>query len=117
MRFNNSLVKDQEFQDSTNEIIRDTIKEYLVFGIGEDEVDDDTLGLCGTRISPILLFELILSKVKGNTIQFSANKRRKVEDHFSTVLNKIENLERKVNKSNEPMQHILDKTQLLKHML
>ena len=80
------MLKDKEFLDSTNKINRDTKKEYSVQDFGEEEFDDDTVNQCESRIGPFLLFELILTKVRGNTIQFSATKHRKVQDHMSVML-------------------------------
>ena len=97
-----------------NNIIRNTVKEYSVQDFGEEKVDDDTISQSETSISPILLFELKFVNVRGNTIQLSANKSRKVEDHLSAMLEEIGNLETKVNKSDQPLPHILEDTQILK---
>ena len=68
------MLKDPEFLDSMNLIIWDTVKESSVQDSEDGEVDDDIWNQCESSISPILLLELILAKVRGNTVKFSAEK-------------------------------------------
>ena len=108
------MLRDQDFLDSTNKIIRDAIKEYSVLNFAKGEVDDDTLNWCKYSINPILLLQLTLVKVRKNTIQFSAQKRKTMEDHLSELLDYLGNLEKQVNNCGEPLPHILEEIQLLK---
>ena len=66
------MSKGQEFLDSTNKIIKDTIKEYSVQDFAKVEVDNNILNQCESSISPIMLLKRILAKVRGNTIKFLA---------------------------------------------
>ena len=63
-RFNNLFLSDPEFLKSTYSVIM----EYFVDEFNSDEVDDSTLNTCEIKICPILLLDLILAKVRGNTI-------------------------------------------------
>ena len=63
-----------EFLETTNSLIRDTIKEYFVDNFDCGVVDDGILTTCERNICPILLLDLVLAKVRGATILFSAKK-------------------------------------------
>ena len=67
-RFNNLFLSDSNFLESTNSVIRKTILEYSADEFLTSEVDDSILNSCEITICPILLLELILGKVGGNTI-------------------------------------------------
>ena len=104
--FNTTMLKNLHFLLSTKKIIRDTIKEYSVQDFVDGEVDNDSMNQCESRISPILLMELILAKVRENTIKFLAQRSRKLEDHLSECLDEKGNLEKQVNDNGESLPHI-----------
>ena len=54
------------------------------------------------------MLEITLAKVRGNTMKFSAQKHKKMEDHLSTLLDEIGKLEIQVDNSGEPMPNILE---------
>ena len=66
------------------------------------EVDDSIINSCEIAICPIMLLELILAEVRGNTIYFSAHKRRKQLSIVSELSDEIDTLERTVNNSDVP---------------
>ena len=77
-RFNNSFLSDPEFLETTNSLIRDTIKEYSVDDFNDVDVDDSILNSCESQICPFILLNLILAKVRGNTISYSSKKRKQL---------------------------------------
>ena len=76
------FLSDPNFLESTNSVIRESILEFSADEFLTSEVDDSVLNSCEITISPILLLELILAKVGGNTILFSAHRKR---EHLSVV--------------------------------
>ena len=67
---------DPNFLVSTNSVISETILEYTSNEFLTNKTDDSILNSSESTICPILLLELILAKVRGNTVSFSASKHR-----------------------------------------
>ena len=91
--------------------------EYSVDNFDSGTVDDSTLNTSETSICPIQPLDLILAKVRGNTISFLV---RKIKDQLSIgseLTNDIETLERTVTDSDVPVPNIIDRIQEMKDRL
>ena len=91
--------------------------EYYEDEFNSNEVDDNTLNTCDIKICPIPLLDLILAKVRENTISFSACRRKKQVSIVSELMYEIEDLERTVNNSEVPVPEIIDRIQEMKERL
>ena len=92
-RFKNLLLSDPNFLESTNSLIRETILEYTLNKFLTNKTDDSILYTCESTICPILLLELILAKVRHNTVSFSASKCRQKLNIVSDLSHEIKILE------------------------
>ena len=98
-------------------MIRETILEYSTNEFLTSKVDDSVLNSCEIKICPILLLELILAKVRGNPISFSACKQKEQLSIVSELSYEIWTLERMINSSDVPEPSIIDRIQDLKDRL
>ena len=62
-------------------------------------MDDGILNTCESTICPILLLELLLAKVCGNMISFSASKHKGQLNIVSGLSDEIETLDKRINSS------------------
>ena len=90
--------------------------EYSVDEFNSNVVDDNTPNTCEIKICPILLLDLILTKVRGNTISFSASRRKK-PSIVSELKYEIEDLESTVNNFEVLVPEIIDRIQKMKDRL
>ena len=92
-RFNNSLLRNTEYTKSVKNWIREIKEQYMapVYNLDNiDQIDNSNLQF---TISDSTFLEMLLLKIRGNTIKFSSNLARSRRQEELNLIQEIEHLE------------------------
>ena len=80
-KFNNSLLKDAAYISLVKSNIKDLVREYSEVEYTDNEFNElspEQLQALPLNINPQLFFDLILMKIRGETIKYCSNKKKNV---------------------------------------
>ena len=95
-KFNNSLLKDPQYVSRVKNCIKKVIKIYAPEDISMDVIDDanpEQLQHFSSSINPQLLFDMVQLEIRGETIKYSAAKKKKKNATMQLLLHRLEELE------------------------
>lgn len=94
-KFNNSLLKDKNYIDLVKKTIEETKQTYI---INELEIENNNENLTFS-INDQLFLETLLMLIRGNTIKFSAEKKRKTQQEELKLESEVKQLEDELNEN------------------
>ena len=95
-KFNNSLLKDPQYVSRVKNCIKKVIKIYAPEDISMDVIDDanpEQLQHFSSSINPQLLFDMVQLEIRGETIKYSAAKKKNKNATMQLLLHRLEELE------------------------
>lgn len=108
-KFNTSLLNDNNYLQLVNNTIKETIEEYAALAYCRDELHNITLSDITFTITDQLFLEVLLMKIRANTISFSFEKNKSTRQTETKLIEEIERLER-LDISNEENKQLLEES-------
>lgn len=97
-KFNNSLLKDKNYADIVKRTIEEVKRTYVW---NENELNNDTINVTNENIkfniNDQLFLETLLMMIRGNTIKFSSERKRKKNEEEKKLEEEIKRLEEEIN--------------------
>ena len=98
-KFNNSLLKNIDYVETVKKVIIECKKEYCALSYNIDNIKnikDEELIL---RIGHQLFLEMLLLNIRLKTINFSSNLRKQENERYKLLLQRIKELEEKIDET------------------
>ena len=99
-KFNNSLLRDQDYVNLVKKTITNVTRQYSVVNFAEafwDTLDNINIDNLEVNINDQLYFEVLLMEIRGATIQYSARKKRQKTENLVLLLHNLEKNELELN--------------------
>ena len=112
-KFNNSLLKDPEYVSIVKKSIKNVLKTYCLCDFTNENIDaasPEQLQSIPCTINDQLLFDMIQLEIRGNTIKYSAFKKREKSNTMKMLFHRLEELEAKSGSNSPEATILLDST-------
>lgn len=101
-KFNNSVLKEQDYITVVKETIKNTKLQYVATPFNRDIIDIIDNALISFTINDQLFFEMLLLNIRRETIRYCCKRKKKIMNEENSLITEIERLKNKYDQDDNP---------------